>query len=411
MKKKLLAAAVATAFAAPVAAFAQSTVTIGGTLYLEYSFADYGPANNAARTDLGNIDQLQTPGSELVLRGEEKLGGGMSAWFQCASTFDVRGASPQGFCGRNSAIGLRGSYGNVFVGNWDTPFKRVAAANRIVQETGTWGASFLLLGGASTYEGRADPQSFARRASNSISYESPSLGGFQVMLMTTALGTNSTPTTNPITGATQFTPGAISSLLTTAPVGSKNRLTSIGATYTAGPLNLTAGYEEHKNFWNGATTAVGVAPVAFTGTDKGYVLSAGYTIGPVKLGLIYANMKFEPTAATNSKVSTYNLAADWKITGPGTIRVGYTSAGDVKGNGGAIGAGSRQGARPAAGVDTGADMWQINYVHALSKRTEGTIGYVRLSNDLNANYALGGAIRGGTGGDQSAYGLSIRHRF
>src|SRR5476651_2864089 len=93
MNKKVMALAVAGAFAAPTAALAQaSNVQVFGTFYMEYATVHQGP--NAAG-DLANIDVLQSPGSEIGFKGEEALGGGMSAWFQCTSTADLRGAGSQ----------------------------------------------------------------------------------------------------------------------------------------------------------------------------------------------------------------------------------------------------------------------------------------------------------------------------
>src|SRR4051812_11883209 len=114
MQKKLLAVAMAGALGAPAIALAQSsTVQVFCTLYAEYTVhvnqADAPPA--AAPIGRTSADFLQTPGSEIGFKGEEKLGGGLSAWFQCASTADVRGDSKDGWCSRNSAIGLKGGFG------------------------------------------------------------------------------------------------------------------------------------------------------------------------------------------------------------------------------------------------------------------------------------------------------------
>ncbi len=87
MQKKLLAVAVAGALAAPAFALAQNaTVNVHGRLYAEYSKVNQG--NNAAAAALVDVDHLQNPGSSIGFRGEEKLAGGMSAWFQCESTMD-----------------------------------------------------------------------------------------------------------------------------------------------------------------------------------------------------------------------------------------------------------------------------------------------------------------------------------
>ena len=177
MNKKIMALAVASALAAPAVVLAQaSNVQIFGTMYMEYAAAHQGQAgavslpttfaNNGgsstsnfsakvAAGDLQNVDILQSPGSEVGIKGEQALGGGNSVWFQCASTADIRGGGVSGFCGRNSAIGLKSSMGNVYVGNWDMPMKKTAGAVRIVSDTAIWGAGPMLFGNSASYDGAA----------------------------------------------------------------------------------------------------------------------------------------------------------------------------------------------------------------------------------------------------------------
>ena len=92
MNKKLMTLAVAGAFAAPAAAFAQaSKVQIFGTIYMEYAYTRSKAAGRRLQLsstnppeqhcgyggDQVNVDILQTPGSsEIGIKGEEALGGG-----------------------------------------------------------------------------------------------------------------------------------------------------------------------------------------------------------------------------------------------------------------------------------------------------------------------------------------------
>jgi hypothetical protein len=70
------------------------------------------------------------------------------------------------------------------------------------------------------------------------------------------------------------------------------------------------------------------------------------------------------------------------------------------------------GGRPAVGVaDNGAKLWQIRYLHDLSKRTTASIGYVNLKNDISGTYDLMGVAGTGTGAKSSAVAMSIAHRF
>jgi predicted porin len=439
MQRKLLAVAVAGALGAPTVAFAQSsTVQIFGTAYIEYSYARQGLAPNQAAApinDRQNIDFLQNPGSEIGFKGEEKLGGGLSAWFQCTATMNFRGAgSANGgetdglLCSRNSALGLKGGFGNVWIGRWDTPFKRTISPTNVAgNDTGIWGTAFLLTGGStSTMPGTARA-TFKRREGNSIFYDSPTFGGFQVMAHFSA-------------GNGQGAAGT-GTTATTGVTGSKPRTMGIGAQYSAGPLYVSAGYEKHRQTANFASAAV----TGGAQDDHGWHVGAAYTWGPVRFGGQYTEQKFDISGAgaaagavlgtpaggaTDAKYRAFHLGADWKIVGPHGLRVAYTRALDARGNATIIGAATGTNAllggtyRPApcfgttaaaaaanCGSNTAAWLGQIRYVYTFSKRTEFNFGYVKLHNDSNAAYALGGLSTPQVGQSASAFALSLRHTF
>jgi len=405
MQKKLMAVAVAGALGAPAVALAQtSTVQVFGTIYVEYSYYHQG-ASTTPGVNLNNVDFIQTPGSEIGFKGEEKLGGGLSAWFQCSSTADPRGLSQNGWCSRNSALGLKGGFGNFFVGNWDTPFKRTSGPWSVgSNETGIWGSSFLLTGGSTTTDNPptgATPArgTFKRRQNSLLTYDSPDFGGFQVMAAFSAA---------------QNATGTLASAS-----NNKARIASLGGQYSAGPLFIGAAYEKHYEF-NSLTGGR-------DGDDTGFHVGAAYTWGPVRVGGGWTRQKFETgtsAAPTDSKVSAWHVGVDWRIVGPHGLRASYTNAGDMKGTPGAVGIagnGAFRPAVPALGLpnNTGADLWTIRYVYTFSKRTEFNLGYARLNNDGNtitggAQYAIGGGTSPGLhapGGNQYAYGASMRHSF
>jgi predicted porin len=429
MQKKLLAVAVAGALGAPAVALAQtSTVQIFGTLYVEYTvYADQG--NNPAGLEKTSADFIQTPGSEFGFKGEEKLGGGLSAWFQCASTADPRAISQDGWCSRNSALGLKGGFGNVFIGNWDTPFKRTISPNNVGgNDTGLFGTAFLLTGGSTTTAwpnqlagsaASAGRGIFKRRQNSSVNYDSPSFGGFQVMFA----GTAAQASTATLDGANN----------------KEARILSIGGQYSAGPLYVSAGYEEHKDA-NGvsATPPVGGSPRE--GDDKGWHIGAAYTWGPVRFGGLYTEQKLEigtVAAPGEVKYKAWHLGVDWRIVGPHGLRAAYTRAKDsdqsgisagganlVAGTGTAVsnGIGTTAGngvfrpiALPGASDDNGAKLYTIRYVYTLSKRTEFTAGYSRLNNDDVGTYNLGGLTGGPAnvqpGQTQDGWAFAVRHTF
>jgi len=141
MNKKLMALAVAGALAAPAVAFAQaSTVQVYGKITYEYGIADQGAD--------GRMWTMRIlPAAARSVSKAKKTRRGLSAWFQCESSADVRAMDQTGFCTRNSAVGFKGGFGNVHFGRWDTPMKRALNMGTVgATETGILGMSFVAFG-------------------------------------------------------------------------------------------------------------------------------------------------------------------------------------------------------------------------------------------------------------------------
>lgn len=390
MEKKFLAVAVAGALAAPAIVAAQSTVQIYGRVTYEWGRADQGPG----RPTLDNAD---TPGGSAIgFKGVEQLGGGLSAWFQCESSADITGFDTSSICTRNSAVGFRGGFGNVFAGKWDTPMKRALGLGTVgAEETGILGMSFLPFGGS----GGADisgigvdaqqRQRWKRRESNIMQYETPKFGGFQAMGAVTAANRTSASVDGPNTQA---------------------RLWSIAGTYVNGPLGIGLAYERHNDMGYGGTTGAGPA---ITGDldDRAWGAAVGYTFGPVKVGVTYLDMKYETGPGQELKKRTWGIGADWTIAGPHMVSVQYTNAGNSRGNSTRGIAGN--GGAEASGGNTGGDAWSLGYTYSFSKRTTLRFGYVRVDNDNNSNtYRIGnsaGLLADGENVDGWAF--LVKHNF
>lgn len=383
MNKKLMAVAVAGAFAAPALVFAQTaTVQVYGRATVEYGYVDQG-------TGRPNTDMFQTPGgSSIGFKGQEQLGGGLSAWFQCESSADVRGVNQDGFCGRNSAIGLRGGWGNLFFGRWDTPFKRSMIGMVGAGDTGLLGAAFLFAGnstGTIASGGAAISRNiWKRRESSQIYYESPRFSGFQV------LGSYSAANATGVVDAT---------------TAQKPRIGSIAGMYSNGPLNVGLGYEKHWDFGGAGGS----------NDDRGWTIGASYRFfGNLLVGVQYANYNYEITSATELKKRNWFVGADWNFAGPHHILGAWVKAGDSKGNAVAnTGLGGGNGAIAAPGGNTGADLWELMYGYDFSKRTSVKFGYVHLDNDGGSIYSLGGLANtaGVPGVTQSAWVMYGQHSF
>jgi predicted porin len=415
MNKKLMALAVAGAFAAPAAAFAQaSNVQIYGTAYIEYSYAKQGAS---AAGSLNNIDQLQTPGSSIGFKGEEALGGGITAWFQCESSMDLKGggnqaafttnsttgaqlSNPQNsgiLCGRNSALGLKGSFGNIFAGNWDTPWKIYNPQIMGTNETGALGTSFLLYGSSASATDASSPILFERRQNSSIMYNTPVMSGFQAGVLVSVPG------------------AALDGITSNATVG-KPRVFSVGASYSNGPLFVAGAYETHTNFGalNGTATQKGT-------TDSGFMVGAAYQFGPVKLGGVYSKRTFDSgctgtvvALCGDASVSSYGLNADWAIQGPHQLKAAYVHANSTSGSYSTATAGgiaTNVLVFNGGAVSTSGSLWELEYLYNFSKRTRVSFGYVNLTQDPASRYNVGGYAQPIGGTSQNAFMTSIKSTF
>ena len=396
MRKKVVAVAVAGVFAAPAAVLAQSsTVQIYGRITYEYAYVDQGDGQRST-------DVADTPGGSAIgFRGEEKLGGGLSAWFQCESSADVLGLDQEGLCTRNSAVGFKGGWGNLHFGRWDSPMKRALNQGSVgAEETGSLGQSFVPWGGSggTNAQAKSNRVRWKRRDTAWTYYESPKFSGFQVLA--------------------GFTPGNGATSGTAALNGSSNakpRVMSIGGLYTQGPLAIGLGYEEHQDF--GPTAAAGPNL-----DDKGWGLSAAYTFGgKIEVGATYLDTKYE-NADGDVKRKSWTIGVEWAIAGPHGVRAMWAYADDAKGNSTSGVSGGSSGSIPApctgasAGLgcrgSTAANDYSIGYTYNFSKRTRVLLAYHVTDNDSNARYKIGTANTPTSGGQkQTAFGFHIRHNF
>jgi predicted porin len=377
MNKKVMALAVAGALAAPAAALAQ--VQIGGAIHLQYFNHDSG--NSLSK----ETDVLTTSEPELYIRGEEKLGGGVSTWFQCTSSFDPLGQGLGAFCGRNSGIGMRGGFGNVFAGTWDTPHKLVTNMAR-----GWWGGTNTLQGGSlvllaqgsdSNIGNATGSLTFFRRQRRSINYHSPNWGGFTLNAAVSS-GNEATalPESSPL----------------------KPRLYSLGAQFRSGPFFAGVGYELHDDYNPGAGFGTGTA--GYTGgSDTSYNVVAGFTFGGARLSALYMANEWELGGAGVSnpgdtvETDGYAVYLDWRIAGPHALKLQYAQVSDFEVTG-------------IPSTPSGAKVYGAAYAYSFSKRTEGYIAYNQMKNDTNASYAFGTSASS-VGGKQVVIGVGLKHSF
>ena len=433
MHKKVLTLAVAGALAAPGLALAQASVEVYGTLYPTFGRVKYGEgfqarsnsvSTGAAVTStsvpaMSKFD-VQAPSSNFGVRGREGLGGGLTAWFQVEQNAPLEREATQAVvvASRNSAAGIQGAFGNVFVGQWTTPWADMDSLWAVGQVS-VFGPVTSLIGrrettgtapnpasalatnanrpcttnlippGGSTVPATGTPEcdavvgnggvghSFWRRASDMIRYTSPTFGGATLDLMYQVPELKTVGVTG-VTGGT--------STLAAEPSMWSGSVKWSGA---GGRARVGLAMDRHKDF-----TSIGKS-------DVGWALKGGFNFGVADVGAAYEHIKYKcgafgTTAATGLVAATATNAVDLPTlcasegdvlakqyavavsvpVGLGAIKASYVKATDMTG---AIGVG-----------ETGAKEWLFGYEHRFSKRTSLGVEYARIDNHRNAQFTWTG---------------------
>ncbi|BCN94036.1 porin [Thiomicrorhabdus immobilis] len=162
MKKNIIALAVASAIAAPVA-MADAPVV-------------YGIANMAINTVEDSGSNVESVASRLGVKGSEDLGNGLKAIYQMEFNIDLAGNDVKQMNARNSFVGLAGGFGTVLMGTHDTPLK-MSQAKDLFNDG--------LFDNANT-DGGALHKGGEVRADNVIAYVSPSFAGIKIVAASVA---------------------------------------------------------------------------------------------------------------------------------------------------------------------------------------------------------------------------------
>jgi predicted porin len=408
MNKKLLAAAVAGLFAAPFAAWAQTappsgSVQIYGTLNTNFQTADRKGATAAGTAGLASLaaaptglnaasrNAISVDSSNLGFRGTENLGNGWKANFQIETSANIDGDNQRPLANRNSKVGLAGDFGEVFFGNWDTPFKAATYGNMAqdpFRMTDVFGYQSIMSSPgfnqrSGAYSSGTDNASFDNRAANTLNYWTRVYNGFSGRIAYSA-NEGRTATRNP-------------------------SLWSAVVNYNSGPLSLLYAYEQHRDAFG--LTAMQATSTGTASDDKAHRVGAGYLFGGTTVSAVWERLDFKNSGTvagvTNFKRDAWQLGLLHRA-GNHEFKLRYNKAQD-----GACG-------RVAGNCSTsglGAQQWTLGYGYYFSKRTEGFVFHTRLNNDRSASYTftVGGApgvsSSAGVGSDPSATGIGIRHTF
>jgi len=271
MKIKLFAAAAASLVSA--GAFAQSSVSLYGTVDAGVEWVNKAPGNGGSRTALQSGSEMT--GSRWGLRGVEDLGGGLKGIFNLESGFTLDdGRSAQGgrLFGRTAYVGLQGQWGQLTLGR---------QTNLLYDFTTKYDPMAL----TSRYSILSQDAAMGGRADNAVKYVG-TFGGLTASALYSTRNDGQEIAGNNKVGrewsaganyaAGPFSIGAVydqtnSNDLLTA--NSKQQRATVAGTYAYGPAKLFAGYR-----WSNASADI-VATTANTRSNL-YWLGAGYQATP-----------------------------------------------------------------------------------------------------------------------------------
>ncbi|RAR48258.1 putative porin [Paraburkholderia unamae] len=348
-----------------------SSVTLYGVADSFLQYLNNGGNGSVSMRSGGNT------GSMFGLRGTEDLGGGLKAQFVLENGYNINNGS--GFVDttamfyRQAWVGLsHDAYGSLTFGRQYEPSFRIIypsdpfRANEIL--------SPLAAGVLAVDRNTLSTQYIAGRASNSILYQSPVLGGVQLNAMY-----------------------AFASSITQPAVATMGNILDLSVSYSGYGLFAGFGYQyQHSGF-----EAVPGLPVALTLADTEHFSAAlTYRIGIVNLmaNYSYNRAKAVPErslAATLGTSRSYNLAE-----AGATIQATSADLFEIAGI-----------ERSVRGVDDGTWGIQAGYDHSISKRTNlyMRVGYMK--NHGAGTMSWPGVSVTAAGTSQTLAVIGMTHRF
>jgi predicted porin len=353
----------------------------------------------------------------------------MTAWFQ--AEFNMKMARDNGvFDGdstaRNSGVGLRGGFGNVYLGTWETPWSQTFRLWD-VGTIGGWGPTTSIIGRRE--QTGTNP---SRNCANNTS-----AAGGAALPVPPICGNGSDSTNGPSAAAVLAGAGNLgyslwrrynyavfyeSPLFEGVQVKVAWMPNERKADFTA-PTATTV--NENPSSWSGSLTWTGLGGRARAfvatmqnkdwsnvgSTDGGYTVGGGYDFGVVNVGATYEDYTYK-LAAGDMKAKEWAVGLAFPL-GPGKIGASYAKAKKLTGQG-------VDTAEVAGTNDTGAKMWNLGYEWALSKRTAVGFGIAKIDNGANQVFswtatlpAQNGWQSGGVlaGSDITNIFVSMRHSF
>lgn len=407
--------------AAPAAAAKSGvpTVQVYGTFNVNFQNTKAAGATNPAE-NIRARNALSVDSSNVGVKGALNVNEWVGAVYQCETSATLDGPTFSGICNRNSRIGVNGTWGTLFYGNWDTPFKAATYGTKaddpflstdvfeyanIMGSPGFNTRSVAWVAGTPS-NAASSATGFDLRVGNSVAYHSPKYMGLSGKLQYSANEfMNNTGTVNP-------------------------ELYSAVVNWDYGPFSVLGTVEVHDDGFglvvmNGATrafnattanTVTGPGGAARSEKDIAWRVGAGYElaspIGATTVSALFEELRYKQNHAAGGQVKEYNRQA-WQVAlkhryGDHELRARFNQA--EPGSCTVVNG-------PCSTAGYGAYMYAVGYGYYFAKSFQAYVSYVDLVNRKNAQYtfATAGAtaIAGSTpkGADPRALGVGLRLAF
>lgn len=295
-----------------------------------YGVADMGFAriSNKGGSSLSAVTSGRLQSSRIGFRGNEDLGGGLSAVFTLESGIEMdtgNSTSSSVFFNRQAWVGLKSAqFGTLTLGRQYSPIY-----DHLVLSSGA--PTFGLVGGAvdgiatpGSSVGRFDNTIGGTRTDNSIKYTSPRLGGFTataMMGMGEVAGDNTAGRTlgmgvgylnGPLTAAVTYLTRECKTSGGCTGAAAKDTVLAVSGRYDFGFMNLGAIYTQQRNAKNVKDTDGDVMSVRAVFPVNAWRFAAGYQV-------------LNDKSASNQDVKQFNLGATYDLSKRTTLYTFYTN--------------------------------------------------------------------------------------
>jgi predicted porin len=384
MDKILLALLTVVLPCVPLSALADAQISVFGRLDADLESVNTSQPGGSIAS---SRNRITTNASRIGIRGGKDIGEDRQIIWQLATRVNLNGAETGGGGGLftlwgNSQLGLKGEFGTLFMGVWDTPFRQ--AHDKIELFDNSHIASPIALLGSigngiagvttvpTTVQGfhpavagvTVASTGFDRKQKSSLQYWSPLYQQVQLKLAYSV--------DDPATRTAAANPG----------------LWSFSTTYDRESLYLALAHERHQDLKV-------LAGANVSGTDTGTRLIGAYSMGTGKIGLVYERLSYSTPSSGSTARNALSLSGSNRF-GEQTLCAVYTRAGDLSGT-----------------ANTGANQLSLRYGYVLSDAAELYAQFTVIHNRANGTYNFGDGLNIATvaGARLSGLGVGMAYAF